>query len=520
MTEAGETTVLRDQDAVTLVVPLFNEHERLQEYGDSLAEFVADQPRGSELLFVDDGSVDGTQDLVQDLIDRYPAVDVRLLARRHEGKGAAVASGIRTARAPIVAFCDIDLSTPLEQLDRLIEITRRTDVLAVASRDMATSVLVRPEGRIRENLGRLLNRVLQATLTPGIVDTQCGAKSAKRQIWEAILPASREAGYVWDAEAIALARAVGVRVQEVPVAWRHDPRSKVRLLRDGAAMVAAIPRIRRTVRRAACQRRSVEHREVFDEANAALLSESDTDHWWFRSKAAYVATALRRSRSLWSSHGWLLDVGAGSGGVTSMLGWDPTSLVVVEGNETLLNQARTQHGLLGVRASAGWLPFDEGMVDALCLLDVLEHLAQPTAALVEARRVLRRDGRLIISVPAHRWLWSKADEFLGHVCRYTRPALRRQLMDAGFEPELLTHIFSWLVAPAWLTRRALRRDTAELGLDRTSAPIDAAAMVLTLGERLLIGRVPIPFGTSILCVARKAVLPDGTDVTPSYQRSA
>jgi SAM-dependent methyltransferase len=199
----------------------------------------------------------------------------------------------------------------------------------------------------------------------------------------------------------------------------------------------------------------------------------------------------------------LVDVGAGYGGVTSMLGWDPARVVVVEGNKQLVGQAHRAYGLTGVRATVECLPLAPGDVDVVCFLDVLEHLAEPRVALQEAWRVLAPGGRLVVNVPAHPWLWSSADEFLGHVRRYTRRGLRTEIEAAGFRTRLVTHVFSWLVPPVWATRR-LRRDTGpELGLDRTSLLIDSAAAALTLLERTLVGRWSLPLGTSILCVAEK-----------------
>ena len=487
---------------VTLVVPCYNEQARFDEFGQRLVDFVAGLPAGSELVFVDDGSHDETSARVETLIAGNPGQPVRLVRRPHEGKGAAVAAGLRAGHATLAAFCDLDLSTPLDQLERILHTATRAAVLAVGSRDLAASTLVRPEGRVREALGRTYNRLLQATLTPGIVDTQCGAKAASRAVWDRILPACHETGYAWDAEAIAVARALHIPVQEVPIAWRHDERSKVRVIRDGVAMVRATSRIRRNVSRVRSRVSRPATGEVFDAVNAELLRQSDTEHWWFRSKAALVATAQRRVPR-GSTAGWLADLGAGSGGVTSMLGWDPNRLLVVEGNKALVDQARNRHGLNAVRGEVDHLPVAAGTVDVVCLLDVLEHLVDPQTTLREAARVLGPGGQLVVNVPAHPSLWSPADEFLGHVRRYTRPALRREVEAAGFQPCILTHVFSWLVPPVWLTRRVTRSPSPELGLERTSPTIDRLAMALTLVERSLIGRVTIPFGTSILCVARR-----------------
>ena len=481
-------------------MPLYDEEARFAEYGKLLVDFIAEQPPGRELVFVDDGSRDRTATLVEELARRDGSGRVRLLRRPHQGKGAAVAAGLATTTAAYAGFCDLDLSTPLDHLERVMHAAQRAPVLAIGSRDLATSRLLRAESPVREALGKTYNRLLQVTVVPGIVDTQCGAKVASRAVWDAVLPHCRESGYAWDAEALAVARAIGVPVQEIPIDWRHDDRSKVRVARDGAAMVWATTRIWRSARRARLAARGATAPEVFDDRNAELLMAADAEHWWFRGKAALVSTAIRRTGG---GDGWLVDAGAGSGGVTAMLGWDPARVVVVEGNELLVRQAR-QRGLGGVRGSVDRLPLPDGSVEAACLLDVIEHLADPGLALAEARRVLVPGGRLVVNVPAHRWLWSAADEALGHHRRYTRADLRRSLEDAGFRVVLLTHVFSWLVPPVWATRRLSRGGQPELGLDRTSALVDRTAMVLTAVERLAVGRLALPFGTSVLAVAETA----------------
>jgi SAM-dependent methyltransferase len=320
-------------------------------------------------------------------------------------------------------------------------------------------------------------------------------------VWSLLLPHCKELGFAWDAELIAVARARHVPVQEVPISWRHDPRSRVNLLRDGGAMVRAIPRILRSARQAAAEPdRSPSGGGVFDAENADLLMAADSTHWWFRSKAAFVATALRRTRTE-AGDGWLVDVGAGAGGVTAMVGWDVGRTMVVEGNAAMAAQAG-RRGLLAAQGEVAALPLGDGVAAVVSLLDVIEHLDDPLPCLREARRVLAHDGRLVVNVPAHQWLWSPADEALGHFRRYSRARLRRELAAAGFEPVFATHVFSWLVPPVWATRRLARGADAELGLDKTSPVIDRAAMVLTAAERSLVGRLGLPLGTSVLCVAR------------------
>ena len=198
------------------MVPVYDETERLADYAKLLIDFVAE--RGAELAFVDDGSTDGTPDELDDLIAGLPGSAARVLRMGHAGKGAAVAAGLRALCAPLLGFCDLDLATPLDDVERIAAAASQTDGLAIGSRDVTASTLVKGEGPMRETLGRAYNRLLQATVTPGIVDTQCGAKVAPRAVWDAVLPHCREVGFAWDAEVVAVALALGINVVEVPVA--------------------------------------------------------------------------------------------------------------------------------------------------------------------------------------------------------------------------------------------------------------------------------------------------------------
>jgi dolichyl-phosphate beta-glucosyltransferase len=504
--------------SLTLVVPLYNEEERVAQSAPELLRFMGRFPVGSELIFVDDGSTDATVAAVEAAVATTDDdVAVRVLRRPHRGKGAAVGAGLGAAQAEYAGFCDVDLSTSLDQLEEVLRAARMGPVLAIGSRDVVGSTLVKRQSALRETLGRAYNRAVQLLLVPGISDTQCGTKVARTDLWRAILPHCTEEGFAWDVEAIAVARRLGIVVQEVAVRWHHDDRSRVRVGRDGLKMVAALGRIKRTVKdlSLAAADGAVPAPSVFDEAQASTLLESDSAHWWFRSKAAFVATALRRHGGR-QSHRRLVDVGAGAGGVTAMLGLPPSHLVSLDGSEVLCREARQRHALLSAVAMGEAIPLRDGSAGVVSLLDVIEHLDHPHDTLAEAWRVLDPSGLLVVNVPAHQWLWSSADVYLGHRRRYTRRLLRQHLEASGFRVVWMSHVFSWLVLPVWMTRKSKADGGPQLGLDRAGALVDSAALVLTTLERLLIRWCTLPLGTSILCVAAK----DGaTDEGPATERA-
>lgn len=236
---------------------------------------------------------------------------------------------------------------------------------------------------------------------------------------------------------------------------------------------------------------------IFAGDNAASLSSADQTHWWFRGKAALVAAMLARFDA---REGWLLDVGAGSGGVTSSLPWAIERRLAVEGNWDLVTAARTR-GLVAVKGDVSAVPFNSEAAAVVCLLDVIEHLVDPVRALSEARRAVRADGIVIVTVPAHEWLWSTTDQTLGHWRRYTRPMLKEEFEAAGLHTLWSSHAFSWCVPPVWILRKA-RRAQAQLGIESASKLTNRIAAGLNAAERVLLGRRTLPVGSSIVAVGQ------------------
>jgi dolichyl-phosphate beta-glucosyltransferase len=252
---------------------MFNERDRIAESLPALVAFISAYAAGSELVLVDDGSTDGTSDVVMSLLEQRPPDGlVRLVSQSHRGKGGTIRAGLAQVTTHYAGFCDVDLSTPLDELHRLVALATIGPALVIGSRDVFTTNLIVPESGGREILGKCFNLLVRATLAPGIYDTQCGAKVAATAVWRQIMAHSREDGFAWDVEAVAIARRLSFAVWEAGVSWSHDSRSRVRPWRDGLGMVRAVPRIWRGVRAV----RTVGNEAVFletvsvDETQAAL----------------------------------------------------------------------------------------------------------------------------------------------------------------------------------------------------------------------------------------------------------
>jgi SAM-dependent methyltransferase len=243
---------------------------------------------------------------------------------------------------------------------------------------------------------------------------------------------------------------------------------------------------------------------VFDAERAQELSEADVSHWWFRAKARLVAALARRWLRSTPRERRFVDLGAGAGGVTSRLRRALGESTIVEGSAVLAKTARDRYSMSVIVATTDDPPIRDASVDVVTLLDVIEHLDDPHDTLRAARRILRPGGLLLITVPAHPRLWSRADDLLGHnKRRYTRSSVAEQVCLAGFEIVRTTHVFSWLVIPVWLTRRRSAGAEAQLGLQQRSPFVSAVGRILTEVEMAVTRVLSLPMGTSIVCVAER-----------------
>jgi ubiquinone/menaquinone biosynthesis C-methylase UbiE len=160
--------------------------------------------------------------------------------------------------------------------------------------------------------------------------------------------------------------------------------------------------------------------------------------------------------------------------------------------------------------------------DAVLAGDILQSLPDDLVALRELRRVLKDGGSLCLTVPAYPWLWGEADEARGHQRRYTANELRRKLNNCGFEISRVSYLVAVGFLPSILERLGKNTFKKSIVLHRASAEIPAwanAAMVMLLEcERRLIRYINLPFGTRLVCWARKPTLVVERVTVPAWER--
>jgi dolichyl-phosphate beta-glucosyltransferase len=212
---------------LSLIIPAFNESQRIGLTLQRVHQFLAARPASFEIIVVDDGSTDNTVALVTALAGELPGLRV-LCSPVNRGKGHAVRLGMRAARGRIRVFSDADGSTPIDELEPLLQALAAGADIAIGSRYLAASRVTRPQPWCRRVWSRVVNRVVQRVLLPGVADTHCGFKAFTAAAAHTFAACTVD-GWSFDLEVLARARTQGLRIQEVPVRWENDARSKVRI---------------------------------------------------------------------------------------------------------------------------------------------------------------------------------------------------------------------------------------------------------------------------------------------------
>ena len=239
-------------------------------------------------------------------------------------------------------------------------------------------------------------------------------------------------------------------------------------------------------------------RRVYDR-----MAELDERHWWYRARRGILTDLIRRKIAL-PADARILEIGCGTGHNLEMLqGFGRADGIEIDPAARAVAERR-----LGRPIGSAPLPeltgVEDGAYDMVALLDVLEHVEEDQAALVSIARKLKPGGRILITVPAHPWMWSAHDEVNHHKRRYTRKTLNTVIADAGLKVELLSW-FNSLLFPLAAAARIAGRFTGKQDSDDRMPPKLVNNLFETIfgWERYALGRMPLPPGVSLVAIVSK-----------------
>lgn len=229
---------------LTIVIPAYNESRRIRKTLEKIRSYVESKPFSVELIVVDDGSTDGTVDLLERASLELPAMLV-LRNGRNRGKGFSVRRGVLEASGEFVLFADADLSAPVAETDKLlVAMESHAADAAVGSRALARDLIGVHQPWFREFGGWFFNLVVRLFTGLKVRDTQCGLKLFRRASTRRAFELQRVEGFGFDPEILFLIERLGGKIAEVPVRWNDDPDTKVHFFRDATRMVLDLVALR------------------------------------------------------------------------------------------------------------------------------------------------------------------------------------------------------------------------------------------------------------------------------------
>jgi dolichyl-phosphate beta-glucosyltransferase len=227
----------------SIVIPAYNEGARLGPTLEKVLAYVHSQHWDAEVIVVNDGSRDNTAEIIRAFAAKN--LILRLVENPgNRGKGYSVRNGMLNARGRVVLFSDADLSSPIEEAPKLFAALDAGADIAIGSRWLRAETQTQRQPLHRQIFGRIFNLLLRLTLGLKFKDTQCGFKAFKQPAVQAIFPLQKIERWGFDPEILFLARKLGFKVQEVPVAWGHSGDARIHPLIDGSKMFMEMLRIR------------------------------------------------------------------------------------------------------------------------------------------------------------------------------------------------------------------------------------------------------------------------------------
>jgi glycosyltransferase involved in cell wall biosynthesis len=236
--------------AISIVIPAFEEEDRLGESLRQIFAFVESEKLSAELIIVDDGSKDRTVEVGERVCTEFPEIESKVIRYpKNRGKGFAVKTGLLAANAEVAIFSDADLSTPIDEIYKLTKpIQDGAYDVTFGSRALDRSLIGTHQPWRREQGGKVMNLIIRTMSGLKFFDTQCGFKAFNMKKFRPLLDLMTIDRFGFDVEFLFVAQYHGLRLKEIPVRWNNVEGSKVSVLRDTRRMIGELSQIRRNAK--------------------------------------------------------------------------------------------------------------------------------------------------------------------------------------------------------------------------------------------------------------------------------
>jgi glycosyltransferase involved in cell wall biosynthesis len=235
---------------ISVIVPAYEEAARIRAPLRRIFEYFGRESIDGEIIVVDDGSRDKTAETAESVISDFRNIDASVVRYQpNRGKGHAVRTGLKAARAEIALFTDADLSTPIEELPKLVEPIRNDDYdVTFGSRAIDRSLIGTHQPWRREQGGKVMNLIIRTMTGLPFSDTQCGFKAFNMKRFRPLVDLMTIDRFGFDVEFLFVAKYHGLRLKEIPVRWDNVEGSKVNVFRDTGRMFTELSEIRKNAK--------------------------------------------------------------------------------------------------------------------------------------------------------------------------------------------------------------------------------------------------------------------------------
>ena len=232
---------MNDRPLLSIIIPAYNEGLRLPQTLPQVISYVEEQSFQSEIIVVDNNSSDNTREMATSFAKDRPFLFV--LSEPIQGKGAAVRTGMLSAKGEYLFMADADLSMPIEEVSKFLPPRLNGFDVAIGSREVNGAARF-DEPAYRHFMGRIFNLVVKTVAVPGFQDTQAGFKCFRRDVAMDVLSCQQIDGWAFDVELLFIAQKHGFRIVEVPINWYFRANSRINPLQDAVEMFREVLRIR------------------------------------------------------------------------------------------------------------------------------------------------------------------------------------------------------------------------------------------------------------------------------------